>query len=283
LAICKLRFDADSITDLSALQAVSSLQLLELKGGALTASALPRHLRELMLYDADLATSQACCCVTSVQKLTLENSILQFHPNGLSACCALKEFECQHSSILAQEVELAIQSIDHEVIQVPEDFSALSCLTGLSLGPYAAHVWSNFLDRYFCLTNLRSLHLVLHTHITVASGLTALQQLSSLGLWAAVHKNPIPYGWELVLEVPWSAMRNLQDVVIDCYSLSFSSSLLRLAEVPSLRSAALSICRPATGSCLALFESLMYQLRQRPEVLLSLTCLSLPGSLWGLD
>ena len=78
LAICKLQFDADSITDLSALQAVSSLQLLELEGGALKASALPLHLRELMLYDADLATSKACCCVTSLQKLTLQNSIPQF-------------------------------------------------------------------------------------------------------------------------------------------------------------------------------------------------------------
>ena len=160
LVTCKLHFKADSIIDLSALQAVSSLQLLELGGGVLTASALPLHLQELMLYDADLATSKACCCVTSLQKLTLENSILQFHSNGLSACCALKEFECQHSSISAQDMELAIRSIDHQVIQVPTGLSALSCLTGLSVGPYAGYVRPSFLDCYFCLTNLRSLDLV---------------------------------------------------------------------------------------------------------------------------
>ena len=39
LADCKLQCDADSFTDISALQAVSSLQLLELGGGALKASA----------------------------------------------------------------------------------------------------------------------------------------------------------------------------------------------------------------------------------------------------
>jgi len=44
LAICKLQFDADSITDLSALQAVSSLQLLELRSGVAKASELPLHL-----------------------------------------------------------------------------------------------------------------------------------------------------------------------------------------------------------------------------------------------
>ncbi len=188
LATCKLQCDADSITDLSALQATSSLKLLELGGGALKASGLPLHLRELMLYDADLATSKACCCVTSLQKLTLQNSILQFHPNGLSACCALKEFGCQRSSILAQQVGLALRSINNQVTQVPEDVSALSCLTGLSLGPYAGEARSSYLDRYFCLTNLSSLDLVLHTCVKVSSGLTALQQLSSLGLRALNYR-----------------------------------------------------------------------------------------------
>ena len=277
LVTCKLHFKADSIIDLSALQAVSSLQLLELGGGVLKAYALPLHLRELMLYDANLATSKACCCVTSLQKLTLKNSMLQFHPNGLSACCALKEFECQHSSISAQDMELSIRSIDCQVIQVPTNLSALSCLTGLSLGPYAGYVRPSFLDCYFCLTNLRSLYLVLHTDSTVSSGLTALRQLRSLGLRAAVQEKPSPFGWQLGLQVPWLAMQNLQDVVIDCGSLSFSSSLLELAEVPSLRLAAFRGCRPAIGSCLAFLESLIYHLRQRPEV--SLTCVSLPGSL----
>lgn len=277
LATCKLHFNADSIIDLSALQAVSSLQLLELGGGALKASALPLHLRELMLYDADLATSKACCCVTSLQKLTLRNSILQFHPNGLSACCALKEFGCQHSSILAQQVGLALRSINNQVIQVPRDVSALSCLTGLSLGPYAGEARSSFLDRYFCLTNLSSLHLVLHTHVKVSSGLTALQQLSSLSLWAAVQLKYRHLGWQLDLEVPWSAMRNLQDVTIECGRLSFSSSLLELVEAPNLRSAAFRGCKPAIGSCLALLESLMHQLRQHLGV--NLTYVSLPDSL----
>jgi len=117
----------------------------------------------------------------------------------------------------------------------------------------------------------------LHTDSTVSSGLTALRQLRSLGLRAAVQEKPSPFGWQLGLQVPWLAMQNLQDVVIDCGSLSFSSSLLELAEVPSLRLAAFRGCRPAIGSCLAFLESLIYHLRQRPEV--SLTCVSLPGSL----
>ena len=65
-------------------------------------------------------------------------------------------------------------------------------------------------------------------------------------------------------------MRNLQDVTIECGRLAFSSSLLELVEAPSLRSAAFTGCRPALGSCLALLDSLMHQLRQRPEVSLTL-------------
>lgn len=83
-----------------------------------------------MLYDADLATIKASCCVTSLQKLTFRNSILQIHLGGLSAWCALKKIGYQQPSILAQEVQLALQSISNQVTQVPTDVSALSCLAG---------------------------------------------------------------------------------------------------------------------------------------------------------
>lgn len=179
-----------------------------------------------MLYDADLATSKASCCVTSLHKLTFRNSILQIHLGGLSAWCALKEFGCQQSSVLAQEVKLALQLINSQSTQVPTDVSALSCLTGLSLGPYAGYARSSFLDRYFCLTDLFSLYLVLHTDLDVTYGLTALQQLSSLGLRAAMLLGSLHFAWHLDLEEPWSAMQNLQDVIIECDRLSFSNSLL---------------------------------------------------------
>ena len=276
LAICKLQFDADSVTDLSALQAVSSLQLLELRSGAANASELPLHLQEVILYDAKLVTSKACCCVTSVQKLTLQNSTLYFHPNGLSACCALKEFGCENSSILAQYEGLALRSIKHLVTQVSTDLSALSCLAGLSLGPCTGEARSSFLDPYFCLTNLCSLSLTLYSRITVCSELTQLQQLSSLGLWAAVRFKSRQVGLQLDLDVPWSAMRNLQHVTIECGRLFFSDSLLELVEAPSLRSAAFRGCNPAIGCC-QLLQSLMHQLRQRLGI--NLTYVSLPGSI----
>lgn len=70
-----------------------------------------------------------------------------------------KSLILQHLSILAQHVGLALRSINNQAIQVPTDVSALSCLTGFSVGPYAGEARSSFLDRYFCLTNLSSLQL----------------------------------------------------------------------------------------------------------------------------
>ena len=83
------------------------------------------------------------------------------------------------------------------------------------LGPYAGYATSSFQDRYFCLTDLCSLYLVLHTDLDVTSGLTALQQLSSLGSRAAMLLGSLHFGWYLDLELPWSAMHNLQHVIIE--------------------------------------------------------------------
>lgn len=83
-------------------------------------------------------------------------------------------------------------------------------------------------------------------------------------------------GWQLDLEVPWSAMRSLRDVIIECGHLSFLGSLLELVEALRLGSAAFRGCNPAIGSCLALLETFMHQLMQRLRV--HLTYVSLPGS-----
>ncbi len=238
LSTCNLLQPQTAKQDITPLQSLAGLKKLTLQHGKFKAVQLPLHLTNFCVCMGRMIAEQSCSCVTSLLKLRLFDSTARnIHPDGLSACRALESFVCEESRITATQHQDTFETRAKRNIQFPARLSALSSLTELHLspGPFGRSDEVD-LSGLYSLTALQNLTLLFEgRHVNVLSGLTALSRLTHLELRVDAYDNERMDSYDerhLNLNVDWSFMRSLQQLIID--SEAFSHTIIGLQNVQSL-------------------------------------------------
>lgn len=122
---CMLFSKSTGRLDLKPLQSLTSLKGLSLEYGDFIADQLPPKLAGLTLTaGACLTAIQPCSFVTSLKNLEMvDGAVLNWHPQGVSACCVLTKLDCLDSSIIAQDPQGILDLALCKNFSIPTGFS----------------------------------------------------------------------------------------------------------------------------------------------------------------
>ena len=125
LECCILASTSGTPLDLKPLQSLTSLKGLSLEYGDFIADQLPPKLAGLTLTaGACLTAIQPCSFVTSLKNLEMvDGAVLNWHPQGVSACCVLTKLDCLDSSIIAQDPQGILDLALCKNFSIPTGFS----------------------------------------------------------------------------------------------------------------------------------------------------------------
>ncbi len=277
LTSCEFSTNSEHAMSLAPLAALPHLHQLRLSEGWFMDFDQFAHLQDLSITKALATNYEDCVFVSSLQRLSLVNSILDIlHDDGMSACIALQSFTCHGSNIATRNSHDENAYLRTEVGTVtclPPDLSGLTQLIELSL-----HIKSVTLGQFdvswvYALTRLQTL--VLHisrgrVHVGLTNNLTALSNLVSLSL-CLPHESSIIQ----TERVHWHAMLSLQCLEFDAQDLYFSPSLLGLFHLKQLRSVSFVSGRPTDNKGVEVWRTFMEQYRVgKPGFRLSLYSLT---------
>ncbi len=125
LECCILASTSGTPLDLKPLQSLTSLKGLSLEYGDFIADELPPKSAGLTLTaGACLTAIQPCSSVTSLKNLEMvDGAVLNWHPQGVSACCVLIKLDCLDSSIIAQDPQGILDLALCKNFSIPTGFS----------------------------------------------------------------------------------------------------------------------------------------------------------------
>ena len=237
------------IIDLSPLEGLAHLQKLHLTDGNFVCDSLPASLTNLTLDDAKVAAS-ATRCATSLRKLrAIDSSMIGFHPDGLSACSAVEDLQCRQCFVGAASDENTVDLRNGMSILLPTAISALTALSHLSLGLANLAETQNGqrfdLEPLYLLTSLQDLFVRSDSvSLGISAGFSNLQKLTSLYLSACNWEDQDEDDMSIKLDVDWSTMHALQQLVLHNWQFRCNSNILGLTTLQKLSAVTFDNSRP---------------------------------------
>ena len=255
-------FDDHDQLNLSALQALPSLEELYLSAGDYSSVPSAGQLTMLWVLEADVQFSRASMEDISFKHLVMNVcEIGGLHDSGLIACKALMDLDISAAAFAAALESDFLQVGDNGLASIPAKISELTCLTKLDL-VLASSLDDPFdLDWVYSIVSLNCLELKVQCPFNVSEQLTRLCELTSLTLNADGHACQASYA------VGWEPMHNLKQLEL-AGRIAFDSRMLQLTTLKTLECVKLTNLHPcAEDGTASELARLMYQLAaQCPQV-----------------
>ena len=280
LEYCILASTSGAPLDLKALQSLTSLKRLSLEYGDFSVDQLPPNLTGLtLLAGACLAAIMPCSCVTSLRNLEMfDSAVLNWQPQGVSACSVLTKLDCSDSSIMAQDPQKILDLALCNNLSIPIGFSSLSQLVSLRMSSQSDS--EDILD-LSCLNGLTALQsLSVSTRevsVSASAGLTNLSRLTyyKLCVWelSVLEGREGPANPDLILklDIDWCKMQLLQTCCISATFLACDKRILEMVDMCKLKTLHSSDLNTVDSGTCTLYGRLLCSLvMQRPDIELTL-------------
>ena len=272
LANCKLTSSIDDILDLTPLQALSNLKVLNLNGpGSFTGLHLLPMLTELACNCTCVGSAgdPFYGCVSTLCDLSMYHCTLPgVHSRGLVACQALQVLRCTDCIVSAIDgTDAWLFQQNAGLSHFPPAMTSLTQLTALQLNYTFTSPEEGYvnLEWIYCLTTLQELTLYNAGACHIGTTLSRLYKLSvlHLGTHEAYFEQDCEAVW--VLATQWSFMSALKSLTFDRSVIKAGVELLTLSQLVHLQKLSFEKCRVAdafTYECvLQLYDSLSAQRR----------------------
>ena len=276
LEYCILVSGSSAQLDLNALQSLTSLKRLSLEHGDFGVDQLPPNLTGLTLTaGASLTARQSCCCVTSLRNLKMfDDTVLNLHPQGVSACSVLTKLECSDSSIMAEDPQKIMDLALCHNLSIPIGLSSLIQLVTLTMC-----IESNSEDilDLSCLNGLTALQSLsvsaCEVSVSATAGLTNLSTLTYLNLcvWEPSvldgREGPANPDLILQLDIDWCNLQLLQTCCISATYLACDKRILQMVDMCKLKTLHFSDLNTGDSGACTLYGRLLCSLvKLRPDI-----------------
>ncbi len=259
--------------DLTPLHSLSRLQKMELHEGYLNSTGMPPHLTSFYLKQSTIHICHDMSFVTALRHLDVTDGDVRVERIRLSAFQALRLLRCSDSLIALTDSEEESDTIELSYncfTELPNCLLMLTSLTELHLkfgGTSGNYEFD--LRPVYQLTALCSLAVATTDKgIIVSEEMTKMEMLTSLQLSAC--SGPVEGPVCLLTYVDWAAMQRLQHLRFESDFVIFTSLILGLPKLQSLKTLFLCKCRPASDDSQVHFAQLIVALNnKRPDIHLS--------------
>ena len=303
LRSCELHSWERTLLDLTPLQGLISMTSLTLISTSTStshgqshfaASQLPVCLASLVLDHVALIVAEPCCCVSSLQELSLDASTLfGLHPAGLSACGALTKLHCNSGHITASNRDQRLALDSGKEFWLPLGLSSLTSLTSIDLTIESQQEEEIGLSGLHSVVSLVTLSVCSsHVSVSITSGFSALTNLQHLDV-NVEGQDLNGQSLQLIANVDWEGMQCLQHLSLHSECFVCGPNLVTLLKVLSLNSIDVSLATSSDDDVRCRFYGMfIYGLGKcRPDITLSIcgesvsrTAMSGPqplGSFWA--
>ena len=281
LATCALTSHPGSVLDLTPLQALSNLKVLNLNGpSSFTGLHLLPPLTELAFQrtDVGLTGDPSYGCLSTLRDLSMYHCTIRMrmhglHSRGLVACEALQVLQCGDCIVSAlDDTDAFWFGQDAGVLHFPPAMTLLTQLTTLQLDyTFTLHAEGHAnLEWIYGLTALQQLTLYCDGPCRIGTNLSRLHKLTVVHLGTRQdYFAQADFEAEWVLATKWSSMSALKSLTLDSSAVKAGAELLTLTQLVHLQKLSFEECRVAnafTHECiLQLYDSL--SARRRDTVL----------------